>query len=332
MRLQVYLSCLVNFFTAFSLIFCPSLMTCGWLISVAWCFWIAVTLLIASVISLLMFRLQRPNDRQIEAFFGNDWPSVSICHRGGAAEAPENTTFAFREANKNGSKFVEFDVGLTKDGVPVLLHDDSVDRTTNGTGALKNLTLAEVLKLNAAAKHPLREKFPQASIPTLEEATVECLSLGLNIFFDVKDWSTEMVNAITELFQRHSELYERGMVCSFFPLLPYKVRRQDPAILTALTTCTNLIQFEFGCDMTGPLWKRSLCILGDYLLLWSQSAWLWILCGNAATLLDKKIVTDVYLGRLCNNISGQLQRPPHATRHGLRLSDELLSGSLRRDL
>ncbi|XP_022110907.1 glycerophosphodiester phosphodiesterase 1-like isoform X3 [Acanthaster planci] len=261
MRLQVYLSCLVNFFTAFSLIFCPSLMTCGWLISVAWCFWIAVTLLIASVISLLMFRLQRPNDRQIEAFFGNDWPSVSICHRGGAAEAPENTTFAFREANKNGSKFVEFDVGLTKDGVPVLLHDDSVDRTTNGTGALKNLTLAEVLKLNAAAKHPLREKFPQASIPTLEEATVECLSLGLNIFFDVKDWSTE-------------------------------VRRQDPAILTALTTCTNLIQFEFGCDMTGPLWKRSLCILGDYLLLWSQSAWLWILCGNAATLLDKKIVTE----------------------------------------
>ncbi|XP_038064252.1 glycerophosphodiester phosphodiesterase 1-like [Patiria miniata] len=292
MASHVFLTIFVHVFAAFSLVFCPLILSLGWLLPVEWCFWIAVTLLSASVSALWMYRLQQPNDSQLDAFFGDSWPNRAVCHRGAAGDAPENTLVAFREARKNGATFVEFDVALTKDKAPVIFHDDTVDRTTDATGALKDLTLDEVLKLNAAAKDPLRDKFPHASIPTLEEATVECLGLGMNIFFDVKDWSTEMVNALTALFQRHTELYQKGMVCSFFPMLSYKIRRQDPAILTALTTCTTTVQYGFGCDVTGPIWKRYPCILADYLLVWCQSAWLWILCGNAATLLDKKIVTE----------------------------------------
>lgn len=73
-------------------------------------------------------------------------------HRGLALDAPENTLAAFKLSKSLGADSVEFDLEFTKDGVPVLLHDDTVDRTTDGIGCVRNLTFDEVSKLNAAAK------------------------------------------------------------------------------------------------------------------------------------------------------------------------------------
>ena len=93
--------------------------------------------------------------------------TLIVAHRGGAALAPENTLGAFENAIKLGVDQVECDVHLSKDGELVVMHDPVVSRTTNGTGEIPDLTLAEIKKLNAAAKFP--GGFPAQTVPTLGE-------------------------------------------------------------------------------------------------------------------------------------------------------------------
>lgn len=79
-----------------------------------------------------------------------------IAHRGGSSEGPENTLAAFRMAKENGANGVEFDVDFTKDGRAVVIHDSTVDRTTDGEGLVSQFTFEEIRKLDASCKHPLR--------------------------------------------------------------------------------------------------------------------------------------------------------------------------------
>ena len=72
-----------------------------------------------------------------------------IGHRGAMLEAPENTLDGFRHAAESGADAVEFDVDFTKDGHAIVIHDETVDRTTNGTGKICEITLEEIRKLNA---------------------------------------------------------------------------------------------------------------------------------------------------------------------------------------
>jgi glycerophosphoryl diester phosphodiesterase len=72
-------------------------------------------------------------------------------HRGGSSAAPENTAASDEVARRAGVEWIETDVQPTKDGVPVVLHDATVDRTTNGTGAIRSLTAAEVAELDAGS-------------------------------------------------------------------------------------------------------------------------------------------------------------------------------------
>ncbi len=96
-------------------------------------------------------------------------PQRGICaHRGASDSHPENTLAAFREAIRLGAHMIEFDVALTKDGELVLMHDKTLDRTTNGTGPVSAHTLAQLRKLDAGRwKHP---RFQGERIPTLDEA------------------------------------------------------------------------------------------------------------------------------------------------------------------
>ena len=73
-----------------------------------------------------------------------------IGHRGTTLEGPENTLVAFRHAAESGADGVEFDVDFTKDGHAIIMHDATVDRTTDGTGHVCDYTLEEIRKLNAA--------------------------------------------------------------------------------------------------------------------------------------------------------------------------------------
>lgn len=96
-------------------------------------------------------------------------PRRGVCaHRGAMSTFPENTIPAFMEAVRLGAQMIEFDVQLTTDGALVLMHDATVDRTTNGKGRIADLTLAEVMKLDAGEK--MNKLFQGTRIPTFEEA------------------------------------------------------------------------------------------------------------------------------------------------------------------
>lgn len=96
-------------------------------------------------------------------------PERGLCaHRGAMSTHPENTLPAFEEAVRLGAQMIEFDIQLTKDGALVLMHDTTVDRTTNGKGKVADLTLAELKALDAGVK--MAPRFAGTRIPTFEEA------------------------------------------------------------------------------------------------------------------------------------------------------------------
>lgn len=106
-----------------------------------------------------------------------------ISHRGAPKLAPENTLPGFREAARLGAKWLEVDVKLTSDLRAVIIHDRSVDRTTNGTGFVAGMTFEEMRALDAGSWfHP---KFAGTRVPTLEELieTVLELDIGLQLEF-----------------------------------------------------------------------------------------------------------------------------------------------------
>ena len=98
-------------------------------------------------------------------------------HRGDSYNYYENTMTAFKKAVEAGADMIETDVHLTRDGYLVLIHDDRVDRTTNGRGRVDEMTLAELKELNAGDTSAYEE------IPTLEELLVfvEHKNITLNI-------------------------------------------------------------------------------------------------------------------------------------------------------
>lgn len=93
---------------------------------------------------------------------------IVVGHRGNVKFAPENTLPAFEAAIEHGADLLEIDVRETKDGVLVIMHDDTVDRTTDGSGLVADLTLAEIKQLDAGSWFD--PKFKGTTVPTLREA------------------------------------------------------------------------------------------------------------------------------------------------------------------
>lgn len=97
------------------------------------------------------------------------WPYPRIfAHRGGGSLAPENTLAAIRTGQSLGYCAQEFDVKLSKDAIPMLIHDDTLERTTTGKGRAAGLTMKELLELDAGSWHS--PHFRGERLPTLEEA------------------------------------------------------------------------------------------------------------------------------------------------------------------
>lgn len=108
------------------------------------------------------------------------WPRL-IGHRGAAKWAPENTLASFFCASDMGASWVELDVRLCKGGIPVVFHDPTLERTTNGLGRVVEHRLDELRSLDAGSWFSRR--FKDEPIPTLEEAldTIARLGMGVNI-------------------------------------------------------------------------------------------------------------------------------------------------------
>jgi glycerophosphoryl diester phosphodiesterase len=120
-------------------------------------------------------------------------PSKGICaHRGANKTHPENTLTAFKEAIRLGANMIEFDVQLTKDNKLIIMHDETVDRTTNGSGKVSQLTFEDIRKLDAGSWKS--DKFAGEKVPTLQEVLQ---MMPKNIWLNVHLKGTEEVGIET---------------------------------------------------------------------------------------------------------------------------------------
>jgi glycerophosphoryl diester phosphodiesterase len=148
-----------------------------------------------------------------------------LSHAACKGHAPENTLAGIRTALALGADAVEVDVRNTADGIPVLLHDETVDRTTNGSGLLFQMTFDQVRKLEAGD-----ERFPDEKVPSLEE-TIEAAK-GMSLFLELKETGIE--RAVLEVIQ-HTDAVERCTINSFLDQALAAMRRLEPRLPCVLT-------------------------------------------------------------------------------------------------
>lgn len=157
-------------------------------------------------------------------------------HRGSSANAPENTIAAFRRAAQDGAKWVELDVALSADGKLVVIHDDSVDRTSNGTGKLGELTAAQISDLDGG--NWFDPKFVGEKIPTLAEVISALSDTGLNLNVEIKQHAhhkslDQLVDAVFEEISKRPA-HMQIMISSFDPECLKAMHRKDPSLELAM--------------------------------------------------------------------------------------------------
>ncbi len=165
-------------------------------------------------------------------------PPLILAHRGASAYAPENTLAAFHLARELGADGIELDVQLTRDKVPVVIHDDTVARTTDGHGRVCDLTIAEIARLDAGAWKT--EDYRGEPIPTLAQ-----------VFDALSDWANPVGRARPCLFNLEFKterlatdgqerevlnviarcgIQDHVLLSSFNPLTLYRAKKMNPRV------------------------------------------------------------------------------------------------------
>jgi len=166
---------------------------------------------------------------------GRDAPLL-VAHRGQSIRCPENTLAAFRAAVQDGAAMLELDVGVSADHEVVVLHDATLDRTTDGAGLLSDQPLAALRTLDAGAWFgPL---FRGESLPTLREVFAE-LGQDIAINVEIKREAVQSGDgqgieaAVVALVLEHG-LLDRVVVSSFDPGALVRIKAQEPRLRTAV--------------------------------------------------------------------------------------------------
>lgn len=171
-----------------------------------------------------------------------------IAHRGASALAPENTMAAFELAYKLGADGIELDVMLSKDEELVVIHDDTVDRTTNGSGRVSDFPMRILRDLDAGSV--FSEAFRGEKLPSLAEV-YEHLGGKLLINVELKNYASpfdDLTLKVIKLTQDFN-LVDSVLLSSFNPLNLRKARRELPAMKLGLLT----FPAKAGVIMRGPL-------------------------------------------------------------------------------
>lgn len=164
----------------------------------------AISLAVAVILLLAVAALRRDVPPPPE----NEWP-LNVAHRGASSIAPENTMEAFRLAREAGAGGLETDVHLSRDGRVVVIHDAMLERTTDGSGAVRDKTLAELRSLDAghrfipsgatgASEYPYRGE--DVLVPTLREVLEKFPEMTVNL--DIKEATPGIEKAVLEEIDR----------------------------------------------------------------------------------------------------------------------------------
>lgn len=139
-----------------------------------------------------------------------------IGHRGACGYAPENTLESIRTAADMGVEWVEFDVKLTKDDVPILFHDDTLDRTTNGAGNVADTYYDDIQALEAGSWYA--DSFTGIKIPTLEEAIEVLVEFDLGANVEIKPCpgrEKETTEIALDILSQYWDDHDRLLISSF---------------------------------------------------------------------------------------------------------------------
>jgi glycerophosphoryl diester phosphodiesterase len=162
---------------------------------------------------------------------------VNVSHRGASGYAPEHTLVSYQMGEKMHGDYIEVDLQMTKDGQLIAMHDETVDRTTNGTGLVKEYTLDQIKQLDAGSW--FNEKYPQYAnpdyvglkVPTLEEVFEK---FGKNANYYIETKSPEVYPGMEKELLRLVDKYRINkntlLVQSFSPLSLRTVNELDPSI------------------------------------------------------------------------------------------------------
>jgi glycerophosphoryl diester phosphodiesterase len=165
-----------------------------------------------------------------------------IAHRGANSVAPENTISAFSAARERGADGIEMDVKLTADGQVVVMHDQTVDRTTDGHGLLRNFRLADLRCLDAGSWFD--RSFARERVPTLEEVFTNFKD---SILYDIEltNYATPFDNLLKKvlaLIQKYN-LNQQVVVSSFFPTNISQFHNLAPSIPGGLIALSGAAGF-----------------------------------------------------------------------------------------
>jgi len=153
-----------------------------------------------------------------------------IAHRGASGHAPENTMAAFRRAVEMGAQFIETDIHLTRDAQLVAIHDTTLERTTNGSGQVKEFTLDELRALDAGSWYA--PEFAGERIPTLDEIVAFAREADVVFYLELKadaPWGAE--HALSAALQRAREPLRTAVLSFIAPALA-TLRKLDPTLMT----------------------------------------------------------------------------------------------------
>jgi glycerophosphoryl diester phosphodiesterase len=180
-----------------------------------------------------------------------------LAHRGASAYAPENTLAAFRLAIEQRADWLELDVQQTKDGQLVVFHDLRMERTTNGRGALRDLTLDEVRQLDAGSWYG--SQFAGEKVPTFEEVVALAREQNVRIFPEVKDprLYPGIEERVAAVISAHG--YEDSTIIQSFDMASLeRLRQLNPRLkLAALYTAVTPLRGDppAGVSVIGPPWE-----------------------------------------------------------------------------
>jgi glycerophosphoryl diester phosphodiesterase len=184
--------------------------------------------------------------------------TLNIAHRGASSLAPENTMAAFRKAVELGADGIELDVQMTKDGKLVVIHDEQLDRTTNGKGFVKDFTLAEIKDLDAGSW--FSDGYKGERIPTLEEVISEFS--GVNLFYDIELKSGVILypgieEKVIKLIE-NQKLIDNAVISSFNHYSLVDCKEINPEIKTGVLYVAGLYEpwnyaEALGCYSVHPL-------------------------------------------------------------------------------
>ncbi len=187
--------------------------------------------------AIVVFLRLTSNPAAERAYYSDDmnYPLV-IAHQGGDEVWPGDTLFAYQNAAKLGVDVLEMDIHISKDGVLVLMHDEKVDRTTDGTGEIESMTLAELKKLDAGYDWSLDEgkTFPfrgqGIAVPTLEEVFQAFPEKHMTI--EIKKSNASMVKPFCELIRKY-DMQDKVLAASFYDDKIKEFRAECPEVATS---------------------------------------------------------------------------------------------------